>query len=123
MAFTPIAAYPNFGTVKVTPPSAIPALIADGATWNSDLIPGGYGGVIFGATSDHAATLNIQRYADLAGSVPVGPVSTQALTANVAGWTGFADGLPYLCFNCQIVNGAGAAANITNASILTGPPL
>lgn len=124
MAFpTPIAAYPNFGTSVATPPAGAPGAIADGATYNSDLISGGYGGVIVGATSDHAATLTIQRYADKAGLIPVGPLSSQALVGGTAGWTGFADGLPYVCFNVAIINSAGAIANITNFAILTGPAL
>lgn len=123
MAFTPLNAYPNYGTAVVAPPTPIPSPIVDGGTWNSDLIASRFGGIIVGVTSDHAATLNVQRYADLAGLVPVGPLMTQALVAATPGWTGVADGLPYISFNVQIVNSAGAVANITNAMILTGPPL
>lgn len=120
---TPLKKHPNFGTTVASPPNDFPVTLANSTTWNSDLIPSGYGGVIFGGTSDQIVTLQIQRYADLAGLVPVGPLSTQALTANTAGWTGFADGLPYLAFNCAIVNASGSTANITNCAILTGPPL
>lgn len=123
MPFTPLTSYPNFGTRVVTPPTPFPASIADGATWSSDLIPAALGGVIAGVTSSHAATLTIQRYADLAGLVPVGPLLSQALSAATPAWTGVADGLPYLSFAVSIVNSAGAAAAITNAAILTGPPL
>ena len=123
MVFTPIKGYPNYGTMVVSPPTPFPATIADGATWSSNLIPSAFGGVIAGATSDHAATLTIQRYADLAGLVPVGPLSSQAMTAATPAWTGAADGLPYLSFAVSIINSAGSVANITNVQILTGPPL
>lgn len=123
MVFTPIKGYPNFGTRVVTPPIAFPEQLADGATYSSDLIPSAFGGLIAGVTSDHAATLTIQRYADLAGLIPVGPLLSQALVANTPGWTGVADGLPYLSFAVSIINSAGAVANITHAAILTGPQL
>ena len=123
MAFTPLTQRPNYGTVQATPPTPIPATLADATTYNTDLMPGGFGGVIFGLTSSQIVTITIQRYADLAGAIPVGPLSTQALTAATAGWTGFADGLPYLSFNCSIINASGSTANLTNGSILTGPSL
>lgn len=121
MPFTPIAAYPNNGTVKANPPNAIPAVIADGATWNSDLMPAGFGGASAAATSDHAATLKLQRYADLAGLVPIGVLLTQAMTAATPAWVGVNDGLPFASFAVSIVNSSGAVANITNGAILTGP--
>lgn len=123
MPLTPIKSYPNFGIVKATPPTPIPAVIADGATYNSDLMPSGFGGVSAAATSDHAATLELQRYADLAGLVPVGALLTQAMTAATPAWVGVNDGLPYVSFAVSIVNSSGAVANITNGAILTGPPL
>lgn len=121
MPLTPLKRYPNYGTVKAVPPTAIPAVITDGQTWSSDLMPGGFGAVIAGATSDHAASLQIQRYADLAGLVPVGGLLTQAMVAATPAWVGAADGLPCLSFEVRIVNSGGAVANITNGAILTGP--
>ncbi len=123
MAFTPLKAFPNFGVIRAVPPIPFPASIADGATWSSDLMPANFGGVAAAATSDHAATLTIQRYADLAGLAPVGALMSQAMTANIAASVGTNDGLPYLSFAVSIINGAGAVANITNTSILTGPPI
>lgn len=118
MAFTPLKAYPNNGTVAVA--AGFPATIADGGTWNSILFPAGFGGIAVGVTSDHAGTLNVQRYADLAGLVPVGAVLTVALVAATPKYVAVEDGLPYVSFSVQIVNGAGAIANITNAAVLTG---
>jgi hypothetical protein len=121
MALTPLKAYPNFGTVIAIPPIPFPAQIPISATWTSDLMPAGFGGVSAGATSDHAATLELQRYADLAGLVPVGALLSQAMVAATPAWVGVNDGLPYLSFAVSIVNSAGAVANITAAAILTGP--
>lgn len=123
MAFTALNAYPNFGTVVVKPPIAFPATLADGATYSSDLMTSGFGGVIFGATSSQIVTISIQRYADLAGLIPVGPPCSQDLTAATAGWCGFADGLPYVSFALSIANSSGSLANITNIAALTGPAL
>lgn len=120
MTFTPLKQYPNNGTVHITPPTPFPAVIADGATYDSDLMSAGFGALAVAVTSDHAATLNVQRYADLAGLAPVGAVITVALVAATPKYVSVADGLPYVSFNVQIVNGAGASANITNAAILTG---
>lgn len=123
MPFTPLTKYPNFGVIVAVPPIPFPASIADGATWSSDLMLANYGGLIAAAKSDHAATLTVQRYADLAGLIPVGPLYSQAMAANVAAWTGGNDGLPYVSFAVSIINSAGAVANITGASILTGPQI
>lgn len=117
MSFTPITQVP-VGYVPVTP-KGFPAQVADGATYNSDLLPAN-GPLAVGLTSDHAATLNVQRYADLNGSTPVGALLTAALSANTPGYVSAEDGMPYLSYNVQIVNSGGAVANITAASIVTG---
>lgn len=118
---TPLTRAPNCGTTNISPPTPFPATVADGTTWSSDLIPAAFGGVTFGATSDQIVTLEIQRYADLAGLVPVGPLSTQALTASTPGWTGFNDGLPFLSFQLFIVNASGSLATISHVAALSGP--
>lgn len=120
---TPLTKYPNYGTYSAVPIGGFPTTIAADGSWNSDLIPGRFGGVIAGVTSSQAGVLSVQRYADLAGNVPVGPVSSQDLTGGTPAWTGFADGLPYLCFAVNITNPGGTIANITDIAILTGPPL
>lgn len=124
MPFTPITQYPNYGVKLVSPPTPFPSTpIEASATWSSDLIPAGFSGVAAAAKSNHAATLTLQRYADLAGLIPVGPLLSQAMTADVAAWVGVNDGLPYLSFAVSIVNSGGGTATITNAAILTGPPI
>lgn len=121
MVYTPLKAYPNFGTRIANPPIPIPASVADGTTWSSDLMPGGFGAVTFFATSDHVVTLEVQRFADLAGLVPVGGLASVVLVAATPGYTGFTDGVPYMSFAVAIVNASGSVAVITNAAILTGP--
>lgn len=123
MVFTPITAWPNFGVIKATPPIAVPATLADGATWSSDLMPANYGGVAIAATASRAGTLTLQRYADLAGLIPIGALFSQALSAATPAWTGGNDGLPYASFACSIINSAGGVMTISNVSILTGPQI
>lgn len=121
MVFTPLKQYPNYGTVHLTPLLGYPTVIADGATWQSDLLPAGFAGATAGILSDHVGTLTLQRYADLAGVLPVGALISQAVTANTSAWVGANDGLPFLSFNVIFINGAGAVANIAAISIVTGP--
>lgn len=124
MPFTPITKWPNYGVIKVEPTIPFPEdPIEASATWSSDLIAAKFGGVLAAAKSSHAATLKLQRYADLAGLVPAGAELSQAMTADVAAFVGVNDGLPYVSFAVSIVNTSGATATITNASILTGPPI
>ena len=121
MAFTALKKYPNNGTVSVAAAAEIPATVANGTTWTSPLLPAGFGGAVFGATSDQIVTLQMQRYADLAGLIPVGPLASQVLAAATPGWVGASDGLPFVSFSLAIVNGTGTLANITNVAALTGP--
>ena len=119
MALTPLTQAPNFGTTRVAPKIPFPATIANSVTWNSDLLPAGFGAVLFAATADQIVTLEIQRYADLAGAVPL-DLNSNALAVATPGWVFATDGLPYLSFVCSIVNASGSLANISNCSILTG---
>lgn len=74
-----------------------------------------------GLQSDHAGTLNVQRYADVAGVVPVGAVLTVAVVAATPITVGWADGLPSGSFTVQFVNSAGASANLTNVTAYLSP--
>lgn len=121
MALTPLKSYPNFGTVRAVPALGYPSTVANGATWQSDLLPAGFAGATAGILSDHAGTLTLQRYADLAGLLPVGALISQAVVANTPAWVGANDGLPFLSFNVEFVNASGAIANIASISIVTGP--
>lgn len=121
MALTPLTQYPNFGTVRAVPRAGYPTVVADGATWQSDLLPVGFAGAIAAILSDHAGSLTLQRYADLAGLLPVGALISQAVVANTPASAGAVDGRPFLSFNVSFINGAGAVANIAALSIITGP--
>jgi hypothetical protein len=120
---------PNFGTVnlvaaKMLPSNwAAPATIAASGTYQSAIIIN-YNGpaLVVGLTSSQAGVLSLQRYADLAGTIPVGAAITQNLTAATAASVGVNDGLPYLSFAFSITNTSGStAANVTNLSIVSGP--
>lgn len=122
MTFTPLTHYPNAGTTRLVPQSgAYPSTIANGVTYDSDLLPAGFGGLAVGVLSDKALTLTVQRYADLAGLLPIGDAITQAVTANVAAWAGANDGLPYLSFNFTLANASGSLATFVSVVALTGP--
>lgn len=123
MALTALTKYPTYGTFRLNPAGGYPATIGAGLTWQSDLLPSGYAGLVAAVLMDQNGTLTVQRYADLAGTLPVGAAITQAITANTAAWAGANDGLPFLSFNVQIQNSGGVAANVSAASILTGPAM
>lgn len=120
MAYTPLTSYPNFGTRIAVPPIALPASVADATTYSTDLMPSGFAGVVFAATSSRIVTLQIQRFADLAGLIPIGGLLSQALVAATPGFVGATDGLPFVSWAAAIVNASGGAALITNAKLLTG---
>lgn len=120
MALTALKRYPNNGTQIANPPIAIPATLANSVSWSSDLMPAGFGGVLFGLTSDQIVTIKIQRYADLAGAIPVGGLLTQALTASTPGYVGINDGLPFVSWEAQIANASGSLANLSGGKLLTG---
>lgn len=64
--------------------------------------------------SDHAGTLQVQRYLDAAGTIPIGALITQAVAAGTPNSVTWTDGLPALSFITSFVNSAGAVANLTN---------
>ena len=111
----------NFGTVSVTPAGGFPTTIAASGNWTSPVIQSGFGSVLAACKSTQTGAINIQRYADTAGTIPVGAVVTAALSANVAQWANVGDGLPYLSFTVQFTNTGASTATITGAAILTGP--
>lgn len=123
MSLTPLTQAPNFGTVAVAPKIAYPATLpASTGTWNSDLLPAGRGTILAAVKSDQAGTITIQRYADLAGLVPIGALASSTLVANTPNSVSIVDGVPCLSFVVTINNTGGSIANITNTAILVGPP-
>lgn len=92
-----------------TPP---PLQIADGATWSSGVTYSmGFKALTVGIKADHAGTLKIYRYLDLAGTIQQA-LSSTAIVANVALVVNVYDNLPYVSYQLQVVNGAGAVSNI-----------
>lgn len=101
--------------------NALPAVIADGITWSQLFFSDGFPKVGVGITSDHAATLTLQRYADVAGTVKVGALVSVAIVGATPNWASLPiDGMPFASVKISIINSAGAVANLTNTSILFG---
>ncbi len=83
--------------------------IAHGANWTSGLlIADGFQNLIVGVTSSKAGALNVQRYIDDAGQVPIGAADTVALVAATAKVLKIADGVPFGSYTVQITNTDGA---------------
>lgn len=91
------------------------------ATGNSLVIPtNGLSNGAVGLQSDHAGTLNVQRYVDAAGAIPLGAVITVAIVAATPKAVSWADELPSGSIVVSFVNTAGAVANLTNITVNLG---
>lgn len=111
--------YPNNGVQNVSPPTAIPATIAGGGNWNSGLLPAGPRNMVAACKLSQAGTITIQRYADLAGLVPIGALASTTLVANTANSVNIVDGVPCLSFVVVISNTSGSTGNLSGVAILT----
>jgi hypothetical protein len=101
--------------------AALPTVgtIAASGNWTSNvLISDGFKAIGAGCKSTQTGAINIQRYLDRAGTVPVGAVVTAALVANTSQWATVNDGVPFQSFTVQITNTGGGAATITLFDIL-----
>lgn len=98
------------------------ASVSAGATANSSVIPtnGQTRGTV-GLQSSHAGTLNVQRYVDANGVIPLGTVITVAVVAATPNSVSWADGDPSGSLIVSFVNSAGAVANLTNVTVLLAP--
>jgi hypothetical protein len=93
--------------------------IAAAGNWTSAvIISDGFKSVSVGAKSTQAGAINIQRYLDRAGTIPVGAVITAALTAATAQWATSNDGVAFQSFTVQITNTGASAATVTNFGVL-----
>lgn len=93
--------------------------IAAAGNYLSQAIPAnGMKAIGVGCKSTQTGAINIQRYLDLAGQVPVGAVITAALVAGTSNWATVNDGVPFQSFTFQITNTGGGAATITNFAVL-----
>lgn len=105
--------------IAVTPSGGFPATIAANGSWTSGVLPfGGYRGVSATVTSTQAGAITIQRYADAAGTIPVGAVASTTIVASTAETVSVNDGLAALYYKVTITNTSGSTtATITGASI------
>ena len=96
--------------------------VAAGATGNSNVIPtnGQTRGAV-GLQSSHAGTLNVQRYVDAKGVIPLGAVITTAVVAATPISVNWADGIPSGSLVMSFVNSSGAVANLTDITVLLSP--
>lgn len=93
--------------------------IAASGNWLSAVIVSdGFKALAVGAKSSQTGAINVQRYIDRAGTIPVGAVVTAALVANTAQWLTSNDGLPFQSFTIQITNTGASAATVTNFATL-----
>ncbi len=110
--------------VPLNPPNPFPSTIAPSGNWQSGIIRV-YGGgslpaLVVTVESTQAGAVSIQRYADAAGTIPVGGNISQTLTDSTEAYVGANDGVPYLSFQVTITNTGGSSATITDAAILAG---
>lgn len=101
--------------------NALPTIgtISAAGNWTSAVVyADGFKAIGVGAKSTQTGAINIQRYLDRAGLVPIGAVLTAALLANTAQWLSANDGVPFQSFTIQITNTGGSAATVTNFAAL-----
>ncbi|WP_024516837.1 hypothetical protein [Bradyrhizobium sp. Tv2a-2] len=93
--------------------------IAASGNWISAIIVSdGFKSLSVGAKSTQTGAINVQRYIDRAGTVPVGTVVTAALVAGTAQWVTSNDGMAFQSFTVQITNTGASAATVTNFAVL-----
>lgn len=104
-------------------PTVLPTTgtIAAGQNWlSAPVYADGFKAISVGAKSTQTGAINVQRYLDRAGTIPVGAVVTAALVANTSQWVTVNDGVPFQSFTVQITNTGASAATITNFGVLLG---
>lgn len=104
-------------------PTPVPATIAASGSWSSGVIPSqSYSAIVAAATLSEAGSITINRFIDGAGTIPIGTVVSQVLSATVPGWVGINDGLIFASFNVVIANTSGSLGNLSGVAILLGKP-
>lgn len=130
--YEPFANGPTAQVAFVTGPAANPLMVGGSPTnlptqgtiaasgnWISGkLISDGYKAISVGCLSTQNGAINIQRYIDRAGLIPVGAVVTAAITGGIAQWATVNDGVAFQSFTVQITNTGASAATVTNFDIL-----
>ncbi len=93
--------------------------VPNGGSVTSQPVPsGGYKSLSVGLKSTQPGAINVQRYLDAAGTIPVGAVATAALVANTANSVSIADGIPFLSFTIQVTNTGASPGTISNFALL-----
>lgn len=78
----------------------------------------GFKGLAVGVKSTQIGALNVQRFIDEAGTIPVGAVLTAALAANVSNWVSVNDGQPFAALQITVTNTSGTNATLSAFGIL-----
>lgn len=94
--------------------------IAASGNWLSNVIVSdGFGKIAVGLKSTQAGAINIQRYIDRAGLVPLTATpDTVSLVANTANALVITDGKPFQSFTIQVTNTGASTATVSNIAIL-----
>ena len=109
------------------PPAAFttqpPATLAGGANWNSGVVRTiDAAGVVACCQLTQTGTLTVQRYADVFGTVVVGALISQTLTASTAAWAGANDGLPFNAVVVIVTNTSGSTGTLSGVYMATIAP-
>jgi hypothetical protein len=91
---------------------------AGGQLQSSILQSNGWKYFALGLTSTQAGAINIQRFLDAAGTVPIGAPVSATLVAGTAqaASIGTADTLPFMSYQVTVTNTGGAAATLSNVA-------
>jgi hypothetical protein len=108
-----------FGAMSLKSPSPPPATIAAGDHWFSGPMPGG--SISVTATLSQAGAIDIQRFADQALQMPIGPIVTDVLAAGVPGYATVNDGIVAMFFEVTIHNTSAAVGTLSEVSFTIGP--
>lgn len=88
---------------------------ATGSLPGSVIVSNGWKLFSVGLKSTQAGQISIQRFLDVAGTVPQGAAVTAALTANTAAFaTVGTDGLPFASVQVTVSNSGGSAATLSS---------
>lgn len=113
--FTINAAGPAAQTTipQSTPPAAPTTILNAGNFSTGIIVSNGYKVIAVGVTSSGAGALNIQRYLDREGTIPVIAVSTTALVAATPLVVIISDTTPFASFSIVITNTSGSTATVS----------
>jgi hypothetical protein len=89
-------------------------IAASGNYTSAVIYSDGFKSISVGCKSTQTGAINIQRYIDRAGTIPVGAPITAALTAGTSQWANVVnDGVAFQSFTIQITNTGASPATIT----------